>query len=396
MLNRNDDQNDAKNMILFCIAAASIVVLLFLVVLLMHENKKSSLHVAKEELAEDASDDVVVGKSNFVSKDLDFWEMYDEQIVDDEEDSNSEKFLSKSVSSFENSLSKSDRFKDENGISGLKSSSSEKRRRKDDENEDDKASDDKSIRVIGKDGRPAWYDISDDIAKNNYNFDDYLTYDDGFLKYIENGKKSLTGIKISSRDGTIDFDKVKSSGVDYVMIKVGSRGYDSGLVSIDEKFVEYTQGATAAGLDIGMYFISNAITDLEAIEEANYAVAACANYKVNFPIAIDISNISDESRSEKLTSTERTAIINKFCETVKTYGKTPAICATRDWLISELDVEKLNEYEIWLKDESSGDEYFDTDYPYQFSMWNYSDSGNVSGVNGSVNLNISFVNYAER
>ena len=228
------------------------------------------------------------------------------------------------------------------------------------------------------------------------------------------------------------------------MIKVASRGYETGQINIDEKFVEYANAAVASGLSIGAYVSSQAITDVEAVEEANYAVAAANNYNVKYPIAIDFTSANSQSqRTDRLTSEERTAIVKKFCETVKSYGKIPAIRATRDFLITELDLTELSDYDIWLKDEavtadymkfeyiedndsssssssssaksssssklsksestdsdsSSEDEkpeYIGTDYPYEFAMWQYTNKGTINGIEGPVNVNMSFVNYAER
>jgi len=404
MLNRNDDPNEARNMMLFCVAAASAVLLLFLIVLFMHENKKTAAYAKKEEAkSENEAPDVVVGKSNFVSGDLDFWEMYEKPLsINDDMDEDSSDTETGKPSSFSNSGLKRE-YNDELGNDNSLISSSDKRK-KADEAEKDEMDDGKHIKVFGKDGKAAWYDISDDITKNSYDFDNYLAYDRGFLKYRRIGDSSYVGVDVSSQDGTIDFGKVKASGVDFIMIKVGARGYDSGLVSIDTKFVENTQGAVAAGLPVGMYFTSNAINELEAVEEANYAVAACANYDVRYPIAIDITTVSDDSRTDKLTSSERSAVIKKFCDTVRSFGKTPAICATRDCLIAGVDLKELAGYEIWLKDELTDEpneetedkDAFGTDYPYEFSIWQYSKSGTVDGINGSAHINISFVNYAER
>lgn len=467
MLNHNDDQNEAKRMMLFCVAAASFVLLLFLIVLYTHDNKNSSKHKVKNNVPKVTTEenDIEIKKSNIVSSDLDFWDMYDdeerkpiEDIDDEEEDEKKEtakrseardKELNKKTSS---SSSKYDDSDDEESMNNS--------RKKDKDIVDDKD----HIKVIGQDGKPSWYDILEDVKKNNYDFDNYLVYDNGLLKYNSSEITSLTGIDISNKQGIIDFIKVKNAGVDFVMIKVASRGYETGQINIDDKFVEYANGATAAGLSIGAYISSQAITDIEAVEEANYAVAAANNYNVKFPIAIDFTSVSNDSeRTDKLTSSERTAIVKKFCETVKSYGKTPAICASRDFLIANLDLEDLSGYDIWLKDEAvvadymkvehiedindeddnndssssssssnssktsssstsssssssssakkssssskklnnnDDDEdlpdYIGTDYPYNFSLWQCSKKGSINGIEGAVDINLSFINYAER
>lgn len=438
MFNHDDDLKGTKNSILFCVAVASAVLLLFLIVLYTHEGMKTSKHVEAENTVENESPEVEYGKSNLESKDLDFWDLYDEKKQPDDEEPDEEDTKKTNM----RSSSEKDRSSSDSSSEKRDTSSSSGRGQKDDDNKDDG----KHVRVTGEDGKPIWYEISDKIKKNNYNFEDYLGQENGLLKYRGSDVKSLTGIDISSQNGAIDFAKVKDAGVDFVMIKVAGRGYDTGLVAIDDRFVEYTQGATAASLQMGMYFYTNAITDVEAVEEANYAIAAGMNYNFRYPVAIVIQNENTANlRTKRLTSSERTAIVKKFCETVKSYGKIPVICATRDVLITGLDLEDLSEYDIWLKEEATtadsiksdaeSDEttvdnnknnknnssnsssntdkknsnsnnseesneglkqVIGTDYPYDFALWQYSQNGSISGVQGSVNLNMSFVNYAER
>ena len=406
MLNRNDDRNEEKRMVLFCLAAASMVLLLFLVSLYMHDSKKTAAKkalVKQEEAAKAAEDkekaeefeDLEVGKSNIVSSDLDFWDMYDdgykqpiEDIPDDyyDDDDNdgnndgnkinsndrgSKKPSNSSSSESEDEIIKrrADEIASERKSSSSSSSSkysddeymgrSSSSRTKDKENMDDG----EHIKVVGIDGKAAWYEILEDVRKNKYDFENYLVYDNGMLKYSSPDLKSLTGIDISNNQGTIDFNRVKRAGIDFVMIKVASRGYESGQILIDDKFVEYANGAYQAGLPIGAYITSQAVTDVEAVEEANYAIAAANNYNVRYPIAIDLSVVpNDTARTDKLTSSERTKIVKKFCETVKAYGKTPAICASRDYLIANLNLEDLNGIDIWLKDEAVTADYMRIEY----------------------------------
>lgn len=442
MLNHNDDQNEAKKLMLMCVLAASVVLLMFLVILYMHEDKKPKKQATKIVTENNTeNNEIEIKKSNIVSSDLDFWDMYENtkevnEIIEGSEDESENK--SSSASKKNNSLNKSTSNKTSDKEDSDDESSMNVKKNKD----KDEMDDGKHIKVTGSDGKAQWYEILDDVKKNSFDFENYLTYDNGLLKYESGGNKSLIGIDVSSRQGIIDFSKVKNAGVDFVMIKVASRGYETGQINIDEKFVEYANAAIASGLSIGAYVSSQAITDVEAVEEANYAVAAANNYNVKYPIAIDFtSGSSDNQRTNRLTSEERTAIVKKFCETVKAYGKTPAIRASRDFLITELDLAELSDYDIWLKDEavtadymkfehiddeddsssssssssskststnsskstnkdSSSEierpEYIGTDYPYDFAMWQYTNKGTINGIEGQVNINMSFVNYAER
>lgn len=446
MLNRNDDQFEAKKLMLLCMAAASLVMLLFLVAIYMHDSKKPNKKTGKEVTDIEVEEPKIeVGRSNLVSEDLDFWDMYDggEKKPIEDLDKNKDSIVKKNKQTVS-----------EKTIIGS-SNKNKKETDKDDEEDDeqiikkDQMDDGKHVKVMGQDGKAAWYDILSDVKKNTYDFNEYLTYDNGFLKYNAPDVKTYIGADLSSKQGTVDFDKVKRAGIDYVMLKVAGRGYETGQISIDEKFVEYAQGAIAAGLPIGVYFNSQAVNEIEAVEEANFTVSAANNIIAKYPIAIDLTEIkNDSSRTDKLTAKERTAVVKKFCDTVKAFGKTPVICASRDFLITEINLSDLTDYDIWLKDEavtadymrrshseadddseekaesekkSKGNdkktgekiaddegveaensfyeerpEYIGTDFPYDFTLWQYTEKGTVNGINSSVNLNLSFVNYAEK
>ncbi|MBO4904898.1 MAG: hypothetical protein J5367_06715, partial [Lachnospiraceae bacterium] len=163
-------------------------------------------------------------------------------------------------------------------------------------------------------------------------------------------------------------------------------------ISLDEKFVEYAQNAQLAGIQIGAYFYSQAVNETEAVEEANYIVGAVSGFGIKYPIAIDIERVQqDEARTDKLTSKERTAVVKMFCDAVKGYGYKPVIYATKDMLITGLDLEELSDYDVWLADES-----IPTDYPYRFSMWQYNQKGRIDGITGDIDLDLSFIDYEQR
>lgn len=417
MLNHNDDYNDIKNTVLFCIAAASIVLLLFLVVLYMKDSSKktSNTPVKQEENAID--ENIEVGKSNIVSQDLDFWDMYDhdkkkhdydeiestynDESDDDEseDDDNDDDSDDETTSNEKNKKEVSDRD-DKNDEKSSDNSMNSKNSKED----KDKFDDDTHLKVTGSDGKPAYYEIIEDFPKNKYKLTEYLELENGVLSYKDDNTYTKRGVDLSKHQGTVDFAKAKDNGIDFVMLRVASRGYETGNIAIDDKFVEYATSAAQAGLPIGVYMFSQAITDVEAVEEANYAIAASLNYNVTYPIACYLDDIeSDDSRTKKLTNQDRTAIVKKFCETVVSYGKKPIISATRDYLISKLDLKELEDYDFWIRNnveisenEEGVQEIMYSTYPYKYSMWQYSDKGSVDGINGTVNLDFCFVDYAER
>ena len=213
------------------------------------------------------------------------------------------------------------------------------------------------------------------------------------MVYYEDGRQSsYVGVDLSKYNNEVDFQKLKAAGVDFVMLRLGSRGYGSGQIMLDEKFVEYITKATEAGLQIGVYFYSQAITEAEAVEEANFVIQNLVNYKLTYPIAFDMEYVkNDSARIDALTREEKTKVAKAFLKTVKTAGYKPMIYGTKEWLIKEIDLTKLTDYDVWLSQQEE-----EPDYPYQFQMWQYSLEGSISGVTGDVDMNISFVDYSEK
>lgn len=201
---------------------------------------------------------------------------------------------------------------------------------------------------------------------------------------------SKVGIDVSYAQGNIDWKKVKASGVDYVMIRVGYRGYTQGGLYLDSDFVKNIEGATAAGLDCGVYFYSQAITVEEAILEADFVLKAIKGYKLTYPIAFDTEYVSDPAaRTHGLTDKQRTDFAIAFCERIKKNGYYPTIYASKSWFLDEMEFSRINgKFDIWLA------HYIEqTNFPYTYQMWQYTDSGKVTGISGSVDLDISLFDY---
>ena len=225
-----------------------------------------------------------------------------------------------------------------------------------------------------------------DLAASNFS----ITADKE-LTYSENGAVvSHKGIDVSKFQGTIDWNKVKNDGVEYAIIRVGNRSYGTGIINDDPTFEDNIKGATAAGIDVGVYFFSQAITTAEAVEEANYVLDKIKDYDVTCPVVFDVEEIANDSyRQQDLTSKELTDISIAFCEKVKSAGYTPMIYSNLKGFVGNLELARLNAYEKWYAAYDSSSLYF----PYELSMWQYSDSGSVDGITGKVDMNISFKDW---
>lgn len=244
--------------------------------------------------------------------------------------------------------------------------------------------------VTHMDGTEEWIDLNENLPRNSYVKSRFVKKDP-FMSYYLNGKEaSWSGVDISSKQGVVDFKKLKKAGCDYVMIKVGGRGYSSGEIVLDDNFKDYMKGAKSAGLDIGVYFFSQAITEDEVEEEVETLLEAIKDYTITYPIAFQMQEIEgDMARVESLDKESRTELTEIFLSRIKKAGYKPMLYGNKEWLATKLDLETLAEYEVWFSQEE------DTpDYPYEFGMWQYEKAGAVSGVEEETGLSISFVNYS--
>lgn len=256
--------------------------------------------------------------------------------------------------------------------------------------EEDEEDENRSIQVKHADGTKEWVDINENIAKNNYDFSK-LTYQKPIMNYYENGKLvSKCGVDISANQGDVDFSKLKSAGCDFVMIKVGTRGYSSGNIVLDENYQDNIKAAKKAGLDIGVYFCSQAVSKAEAKEEADELLDAIADYKIKYPVAFVMENVDgDMARIEALDMTERTQIAKAFMDRIEASGYTPMIYGDKEWLLTMVDMEELQDYEVWFAQDSS-----EPEYPYEFGMWQYDSDASIKGITGDAAMIISFKDYA--
>lgn len=234
--------------------------------------------------------------------------------------------------------------------------------------------------------------ICENVPKSKVVQENIKVLENGEVQYTDNGKViSHKGIDVSKYQGTIDWSKVAADGVEFAMIRVGYRGYGSGAIVPDDSFTANIDGATKAGLKVGVYFFSQAISEKEAEEEADFILNAIKGYKIDYPIVFDTEDVPNEvARTEELSPEELTKITLAFCNKIQKAGYTPVIYAGLRWFAMSLDMSKLNDFEKWYA-------YYDTNFyfPYEISMWQYTESGSVNGINGKVDMNISFKNWGK-
>lgn len=329
---------------------------------------------AGEDIAANGSDsrmkdiERLYRENKLTASDLDFWDMYpknEPEYVNESDEQGSDK----------DSKGKEDKYS-----------------KYDEEQQEDPANDGRHTLITNADGSEEWVLINPYLEKNTYDFTKLSMKSDKMAYYQDGKKTSFLGADVSKYNGDIDFMSLKESGIDFVMIRLGARGYGSGQILLDEKFTDNISKASEAGLSVGIYFFSQAITADEAVEEANFVIQNLSNYKVTYPVAFDMEYVqNDTARIEVLSREQKTSVAKAFSDTVKNAGYKPMIYGTKEWLIKQIDLTKLTGYDIWLSQQKDV-----PDYPYQFQMWQYTLEGKAGGVTGDIDLNICFIDYSEK
>ena len=216
-------------------------------------------------------------------------------------------------------------------------------------------------------------------AKYNFNSDGSLNNSSGHM-----------GIDVSKYNGTIDWNAVKNSGVSYVIIRCGYRGSTQGALIEDPMFKSNIQGATKAGIKVGVYFFTQAVNEVEAVEEASMVLSLIKGYNISYPVFLDVEATSgNNGRADGISVETRTAVCKAFCQTIQNSGYKAGIYANKTWLNEKINAPSLTGYKIWLAQYAATPTYNRTKY----DMWQYSSKGKVSGISGNVDMNISYMGY---
>ncbi len=300
-------------------------------------------------------EDPYISGSKLTSDDLDFWHMYDETESPEEEEQ-------------------------------------KKKEQEEKEKEQDPSTDGKHTKLVTEDGTEEWVSINPYLTKNTYDFSG-LVYQYPIMKYYEDSEKvSHVGIRVSADDGDINFNRLKKAGVEFVMIQIGSRGYGSGDLMADDMFYENINKAIEAELDVGVTFFSQAVTKEEALEEAMRVIEGLQGFTIVYPVAFDMEYVkNDTARVQGLSKDEKTEIARTFMDAIEQAGYKAILYGNKEWLLRRVDLSKLISYDIWFTQEQ------DTpDYPYRYTMWEYTKSAKLDGLEEPGKLSICFIDYASK
>ena len=231
------------------------------------------------------------------------------------------------------------------------------------------------------------------IPINSYKTENFYI-EDGFMAYHddEGNKISHLGVDLSYHQENVNWDELKASGVEFVMLRCGYRGYSEGGLVKDEKFDEYAKACNEHDIALGVYFFTQAVSVEEAEREAEFTLELIKDYKISYPVAIDTEYVSDSdarTNIEEIDEDLRSDMCIAFCEKIKAAGYYPMVYASENWIRRELNFEALQDYDLWAP------QYLEeNDFMYDFTIWQYTEKGFIQGVDEQVDLDISMVDYA--
>ena len=203
---------------------------------------------------------------------------------------------------------------------------------------------------------------------------------------VENQEKPVElGIDVSKWNKEIDWEIVKAEGVDFAIIRCGYRGSSTGCLVEDPYFYKNIKEAKKAGIKVGVYFFTQATNLVEAVEEASMVITLLDGIELDYPVYIDTEGAGGNGRADSLDAETRTAVVNAFCQTIQNADLEAGVYASRNWYLNNLITENLRDVNIWLA------EYRQTpEYTGKYDMWQYTSSGSVAGIEGRVDLNVSY------
>lgn len=237
-----------------------------------------------------------------------------------------------------------------------------------------------------------------EIDGKTYYYDGYgnpvigLKSIDGKLYYFnQHGVKAKSlGIDVSFYNEGINWSAVKAQGIDFAIIRVGGRGWESGLLYDDACFQQNLVGARSAGIKVGVYFYSTAIDAVEAVQEASLVLERLNGVALDYPIFIDVEQSGDYpyGRSDQLNKTTRNEIVNAFCSTVINSGYRAGVYSGQNFFQNHIDHASLTQYYIWLASYTTQNRL--PSFGGHYDMWQFTDSGVVNGINGKVDMNVIY------
>lgn len=226
--------------------------------------------------------------------------------------------------------------------------------------------------------------VEEDLPKNSYSTDGF--YETDGIRYYHGGDYvGVAGVDVSQYQSEIDWQQVRQAGISFAFIRVGYRGYVSGELDLDTAFRSHLDGALAAGLDVGVYFFSQALTPEEAREEAEYVLEQIKDDPITYPIVFDWEEVQAQARTDEMNMLMLSSCADAFCRTIEEAGYEAAVYFNQAYGYQQFNLVSLKDYQFWLAEYNAAPSFV-----YDFQFWQYTNEGEVPGIDGPVDLNIAF------
>lgn len=242
-----------------------------------------------------------------------------------------------------------------------------------------------------------WLPVLADVPLSSHPVENMVETENGrMLSFDAEGNlNALTGIDISAHNTVEDWAALKADGIDFVMLRVGYRGYGvgTGKLSKDTQFRDYYHAAKNAGLLVGAYFFSQAISEEEAVEEAILTAQQLEGCDLDFPVAYDwelIFHDDEGARTDNVPVDVLTDCVLAFCQNMESFGYRTMVYQNKRTSLFKFDLPRLAEIPFWLAEYGDGPTYI-----YDYDMWQYSCTGTVAGISGDVDLNLCFKDFSK-
>lgn len=208
--------------------------------------------------------------------------------------------------------------------------------------------------------------------------------ENGNAVYLGSQYDVMYGVDVSDHNGVVDWQAAYESGVRFAMIRIGYRGYTKGAVYADSCFEENVKAAREAGIKIGTYFFSQAISVKEAVEEANYTLELLNGLKLDFPVGYDWERIvGDRARTDNVSFRTATDCAKAFYEILSGAGYDCSLYCIGPSEKCMFYLNELPDYQYWF--------YLGDDLPaaaYSKFMWQYTTKGTCPGISGECDMDI--------
>ncbi len=223
------------------------------------------------------------------------------------------------------------------------------------------------------------------LPPSPYTADDYR-YEGDFLTCTAG--ETVLGVDVSSHQEEIDWKKVADAGIQFAFVRLGNRGYKTGNISADSYAIANLQGAAEAGLLVGAYFFSQAVSVTEAKEEAKFALEVLDGFSLDLPLVYDWEYVNETARTANVDKRTLTDCTLAFCKAVEKAGYDTMVYFNSYQATDLLYLNELAQYPWWLAMYD-----VDAEFPCKADLWQYTSSGKVPGIKGKADVNLMFTDF---